>query len=328
MYTGFKRNVIHVESMERRKYLAITGGTIALAGCSSDGSSESEPEEGNGEQESESEEQETEPEENNQESEEEQNQEQEEEEEEPEPASFEVVEYDIPETVEIGEEVTLSVTVRNVGGQEGDLSVPIYGRTPDSSWQEGGEVSLIGIGSGENATAEVGSIEYNYLNRYEYRLGTSSKTVVVQTVSAKISWGEEYTTPAGYRIQVDEPNLQDTYEYEDYQGNIVDKEPDSGDQWAFVNVWVKNETGQTSFSPLASEFGLLYGNSQSDGDTLLIDEPINKGESFEGGELQPDVERNGWIAYQLPGDISTNDLTMAWSQETIEGQIAANWGDE
>jgi hypothetical protein len=93
-----------------------------------------------------------------------------------------------------------------------------------------------------------------------------------------------------------------------------------------VNVWVKNETGQTNFSPLVSDFGLLYGNSQSDGDTILIDEPVDKEQPFDGGELQPGVERSGWIGYQLPEDLSLSDLTMAWSEQIIGGQIAANWG--
>jgi len=242
-----------------------------------------------------------------------------------EPAEFEIVGYEVPETAEIGENVTLSITVRNTGGQEGSLSVPIYARTPDSSWQEGAEWTFANVGPGETATRETDSIVFEYITRYEFRLGQSSSTAVVQSVSAKLSWGEEYTTPAGYRIRIDEPTLQDTYEYEDYMGNIEDSEPENGGQWAFVNVWVKNETGQTNFSPLGSDFGMLYGNSQSDGETILIDDPINKGEPFDGGELQPGVERNGWIAYQIPGDVDISNLTVAWSQETFDGQIGVNW---
>ena len=91
-------------------------------------------------------------------------------------------------------------------------------------------------------------------------------------------------------------------------------------------MYVKNETGQAASSPLALDMALIYGNSQSDGDTVLIDEPTNKGEPFDGGELQPGIERSGWIAYQVPSDISTDDLTMAWSDTTFDGEIAVNWG--
>jgi hypothetical protein len=322
--------------VKRRKVLVgfgSVGSGIAIAGCSGEdpeSGEESSPEQEENDTESnpepENEEEETEEESDNSEPE---NTEEEEEEPEPEPASFEVASYDLPETVEVGEEFNFGITVRNTGGQVGDLTAPIYVRTPDIEWEELVEWTFTDVEPGETAERTTDSSStLSYINRYEFRLGQSSETAVVQTVSAKVSWGDEYTTPAGYRIRVDEPNLQDTYEYEDFQGNIVDREPDSGEQWAFVNVWVKNETGETTFSPLASEFGLLYGNSQADGDTYLLDEPINKEEPFEGGELQPDVERSGWIAYQLPGDVSENDLTMAWSQDTFNGEIAANWGGE
>lgn len=247
---------------------------------------------------------------------------------EPEPASFEVVDYKLPEKVEIGEEFSLEITVRNTGEKEGDYSAPIHVRTADSEWQEGGEWSFTDVPPGETETGTVDEpITFDYVQRYEFRLGQSSETAVIQTVSAKISWGQEFQTPEGYRIRIDEPTLQDTYEYEDYDGSISDAEPDSGEQWAFVNVWVKNETGEANFSPLGSDLALLYGNAQSDGETILVNEPIDKGEPFDGGELQPGVERSGWIGYQLPQGLSVSDLVIAWSEDTFEGQIAANWGD-
>lgn len=188
-----------------------------------------------------------------------------------------------------------------------------------------GEAEFGTIQPGEAAEVTGDEFVYRYINRYEYRLGDFQQTTILQTVSAQIDWGVEYTTPSGYVIRVDEPDLQSSYEYENYSGEVSTKEPDNGGQWAFVNAYVKNETGQANFSPLVSEISLLYGNSQADGETILIDDPINKGEPFEGGELQPDIERSGWIAYQIPSDISSDQLTMAWSKTTFEGEIAVNW---
>jgi len=166
------------------------------------------------------------------------------------------------------------------------------------------------------------------MNRYEIRLGTFDQTATIQGVSATVPWGDEYTTPEGYRIRVEQPDVQPTYESEDYDGSIVDVEPESGGQWAFATIWVKNETGQASYSPLASEFGLLYGNKQADGERFLVDDPINRGDPFEAGELQPGVERSGWIAFQVPDDLGVDDLTMAWSEDTYDGQISVRWGSE
>jgi hypothetical protein len=240
-------------------------------------------------------------------------------------AEFEFVEWTTPSEVELNEEIEVGMVVKNTGSQAGDYTAPLYQRTPNSDWTRVSEVDFGTIQPDEEVEMVFEDVAYSYINRYALRLGDFQKTSVIQVLSAKIDWGTEYTTPNGYIISVDEPELQDSYEYEDYNGEVSPKEPDSGGQWAFLNAYVKNETGQSKYSPLAGDINLLYGSSQADGETILIDEPINKGEPFEGGELQPDVERSGWIAYEIPADVSTDDLTVAWSKTTIEGEISVNW---
>lgn len=288
----------------RRKFITgiVTAGSISVAGCSSDegdptGSTESEEssdETSSGETSSGE-------------------------------AQFEFVEWNVSSEVEINQGVEIGVTVENTGEAAGDYSAPLYERTPDSDWTNMTEIDFGTIQPGNDVEMVFEDVVYNYINRYELRLGDFQQTTVLQTVSAQIDWGTEYTTPSGYIIRVDEPELQGSYEYEDYTGAASQKEPDSGGQWAFVNVYVKNETGQAASSPLAFDMSLIYGNSQADGDTVLVDDPANKGEPFDGGELQPGIERSGWIAYQVPSDISTDDLTMAWSTTTFDGEIAVNW---
>jgi len=56
---------------------------------------------------------------------------------------------------------------------------------------------------------------------------------------------------------------------------------------------------------------------------LSCTEPLDE---FEPGELQPGIERSGWIAYQIPSNISVSDLTLAWSKTTLNGEIVVNWG--
>ena len=246
-----------------------------------------------------------------------------------EPAAFELVSYDAPETVEIGADFDMEITIRNVGGQTGTYEDQLYIRTSESDWVESGSWTFADVAPGETVTGGFNEpVSFDYLTRYEFRLGTFTETTAVQTVSATAAWGDEYMTPAGYRIRVEQPDLQPTYKSEDYDGAIVDVEPENGGQWAFVDVWVKNETGQADYSPLASDLGLLYGSKQADGETILIDDPINKGEPFNGGELQPGVERSGWIVYQIPGDLAVDNLTIAWAEETIDGQIGVRWSTD
>ena len=297
--------------MQRRRFTAIlgTGVTTAIAGCSSD-SPESDTD-------------------NSSESTDNNNQDQQSDSTNDESgrdgeASFEVVEYDLPETVSIGSTLSGTILVENVGDAAGGFNKPLYIRTPDSDWTQVEEYSVENIepGGGARLNLETGNLQY--INRYEFALGQSETTAVVQTVSANLDWGTEYTTPEGYRIRVDEPNLQSTYTYEAYGGGTEEKSPEDRGQWAFVNVYTKNETGQTAYSPLGSEFSLITGNSQFDS-TFLINDPVDKGEQFEGGELQPGIERSGWVVYELPADVSVSDLTMAWSKTTIGGEISVNW---
>lgn len=240
-------------------------------------------------------------------------------------AQFSLVEWNVPSEVAINQQIDIGVVVENTGDAAEDFTAPLYEKTPDSEWTNMTEIDFGTIQPGEGVEMVFDEVVYEYINRYELRLGDFQQTTVLQTVSAQIDWGSEYTTPNGYIIRVDEPEVQDSYEYENFNENIDQKEPDNGGQWAFLNAYVKNETGQSEFSPLASEINLIYGSSQSDGETILIDDPVNKGEPFDGGELQPGIERSGWIAYEIPSDVSVNDLTVAWSETTIDGEISVNW---
>jgi hypothetical protein len=72
----------------------------------------------------------------------------------PEPASFEVVRYEIPDTVEIGEEVTLAITIENTGSEPGDYTALLYARVADSDWKEGEEWNFTDVEPGETSTTE------------------------------------------------------------------------------------------------------------------------------------------------------------------------------
>ena len=151
-------------------------------------------------------------------------------------AQFEFVEWNVPSEVEINEEFELGMVVENIGGEAGSFTAPLYQRTPESDWSEISELNFGTIQPDEANELSFTDTSFPYINRYELRLGDFQQTTVLQTVSAQIDWRNEYITPNGYIIRVDEPELQDSYEYEDYSGAVSQKEPDDGDQWAFVNV--------------------------------------------------------------------------------------------
>lgn len=306
--------------MRRRTFVSIasTGAIMSLAGCSSDepevgGSSENEL--SSDTQPTQSESADNEPTQSTQ-----SDSSNNEQTKEPE-ASFEVVEYNLPETVAIDSSVSGNITVRNVGDAAGGATTQLYVQTPDSDWSVVNEYEIENLEAGGTTELSVEMSGFNYIDRYELALGNSDKTAVIQTVSAEIDWGNEYTTPDGYVIRIDRPELQDTYTTEGFDGK-TEESPDNRGQWAFANVYVKNETGQSSYSPTG--FSLITGSSQYDSRFILSD-PINKGEKYDSGDLQPGIERSGWLAYELPENLSVSDLTMAWSTVNIGGEISVNW---
>lgn len=237
---------------------------------------------------------------------------------------FEFIEWDVPAEVEINQPIDITMAVENTGTASGEFIAPLYERTPDSNWTRTSEVDFGTITPDSGVEATFQDVKYQYINQYELRLGDFEDTATIQTVSAKLNWGSEFTTQDGYVIHVEVPELESAYEYEDYTGEISKIEPDNGGRWAFVDVTVRNETGQASFSPTRSDFVLLHGNSQAEPETLFND-PVNKGQRFEPGDLQPGIERSGWIAYQIPSGVLTDDITFVWSPTTFIGNITVNW---
>ena len=256
----------------------------------------------------------------------------------PAPAKFDgtagTVEYHIPQELGIGERATIKITIHNTGERSGDFSAPLYVRDPeDGEWQVLQHWEANDVPPGNSVKMETPAdgitkfIQFDHIRRVQYRLGELSKSPVIQITPANLSWGEQYTTPEGYIIGINQPSLQDTYEHKKF-GYTVSAEPDDGNQWVFVNAYVKNETGQTALSPFGSDFVLIYDNSQvrQNYDDSPFYDPINQGDEFEVAELQPGIERSGWIAYQIPSNISASDLTIAWSKTTFNGEIVVNWG--
>ena len=255
----------------------------------------------------------------------------------PAPAKFDgtagTVEYHIPQELGIGERATIKITIHNTGERSGDFSAPLYVRDPeDGEWQVLQHWEANDVPPGNSVKMETPAdgitkfIQFDHIRRVQYRLGELSKSPVIQITPANLSWGEQYTTPEGYIIAINQPTLQDTYDYEGFGGMMRQAEPDDGNQWVFVNAYVKNETGQVEYSP--SDFALIYGNSQADSEIILAFDPINQGDQFEPGDLQPGIERSGWIAYQIPSNISASDLTIDWSKTTFDGEIIVNWGSD
>jgi hypothetical protein len=311
--------------IDRRRFMTSLAvvGVVPIAGCSGDESDSPEPAEDSDSSETEPEASSDEPAANDS-TEEDSPDETDTEQTEPEEPEFEFVGWDVPSEIEINQSIDIGIAVENTGDAAGDFTAPLYERTPDSDWTSVSEVNFGTISPGSEAEATLEGVEYQYINRYELRLSDFEEIATIQTISAQLDWGSEYITQDNYVIHVEVPELEQAYEYEDVTGATSQREPDNGGRWVFVDITVRNETGQASFSPARSDFVLLHGNSQAEPE-LLLDDPVNKGQRFESGDLQPGVERSGWIAYQIPSGVLTDDVTFVWSPTTFDGDISVNW---
>lgn len=108
----------------------------------------------------------------------------------PDPATFEVVSTGSPDTIQVGEEHTISVTVENVGGQsgafEGTLQLSIVG---ESRWEDVGVIALEDVDPGSTATWTSDSFTYEDAYELQFRIA-------------------EYGTRFSYDVVIPEPEIE------------------------------------------------------------------------------------------------------------------------
>lgn len=117
--------------------------------------------------------------------------------------------------------------------------------------------------------------------------------------TAAVSFGIEYT--------VQDLELVDEYERE--STGRTEEAPD-GSQYAIVSVSVHNGHDGRVRLPRATEFAILDGEGgQYDRDVY------GHADEYEGGEVQPDISREGIIMYEIPADHEVGDLLVTLARD-------------
>lgn len=233
---------------------------------------------------------------------------------------FKLISFDAPKQVEIGKEFTIKAEIKNVGNAAGKFHSVISGKTVDSDWQKAGDIETEEIAPGETATWTSKTVTFSYQMQTTFRIEQLDKQFTIRSVSRKLAFGETFTSPEGVAVTVQKLELKTYYEYEDYDGNTAEKRAGDGKQWAFVYLKAKNETGESQFVPLTTDVNLVAGNTQYD--EAYINKEANK---YDGGEVESGIVRKGWIAYEIPDDLSKADVRVAWSGEDINGKWSVRW---
>lgn len=158
----------------RRRVLAVAGVglTASIAGCgSSDDSDDGSDGDSNEDETTDSNSDEETSDENDENNEDDSGEEEEEQEEDAEPASFQVVETDHPEEVEVGEEHTFSFTVENTGGEDGTFEELLeFSIEGTDQWENVGMIQL-NAPAGETATWESNPTAFDQPGGLQFRLG-------------------------------------------------------------------------------------------------------------------------------------------------------------
>lgn len=233
-------------------------------------------------------------------------------------ASFEV-EVVAPEQVEIGEEFSINLKITNTGTDDGTFRTAVLAKTSESAFEELQTIE-VDVPAGETVTREGTSATFRYMTTITYKLAATETTWSINFVSANKRFGESITTPDNVTCVAKEVDLKSTYTYTNYNGEQAEEAAGDGKQWAFLTFRAENTAGKPEFIPLESDISLLAGNSQYDTKYIRKEEG-----RYEGGEVQAGIVREGWLAYEIPAELSKDDLKVAYSETFVQGDFAVYW---
>ena len=104
------------------------------------------------------------------------------------------------------------------------------------------------------------------------------------------------------------------------------REPDEGNQWALVELHGENTSDEAERLPTPwMDFALITNGSQYDPTSVLDTNPY---EEFDGGEIQPGIEREGVVVFEVPEELERADLEVVWHDDFLDANIDVRWSDE
>jgi hypothetical protein len=109
-------------------------------------------------------------------------------------------------------------------------------------------------------------------------------------------------------------------EFEDQLSDF--DEPDEG-QYALLEFEARNEGEDAQRTPSAwRDIILLHNGSQYDSEFVS---DMGGRDEYDDGEIQPDVERRGFIAFDVPSDLDESDLDAVWHDDFLGANIDVRW---
>lgn len=236
------------------------------------------------------------------------------------PEQFELVSVEAPDEVEVMTPFTYAFTVANRSDTDREFWGYLTVATPTA---EGTNRIGLSIPAGEEVTVETNTAHAPYVGPYRYTLPAFDASFEIEATPAYRGVGETWRSPEDIVLRVDEIELTDTYEYEDFEGETAEETAPEGSQWAFVWVYARNAARESTYLPFADDISILADGQQ------FVREYISKEDgAYEGDEVSSGIEREGWIAYAVPAELGPADLEVDYTSDDIDGEWSTRWVTE
>ena len=231
---------------------------------------------------------------------------------------------EVPEEVEVGEDLTYSSTVTNSGTAteaEFGLDISVVG---EDRWEPVFSYETE-LASGESesvesdpfAFGESGTIQWEF---WVSAVGQDDDVAAYETVvtTPTRSWGEPYRTPTDLIVTVANPRLTNRYEYEGFGGDEeVHRAPD-GEQFAFVDLIVENDAGESRELPNRLSFELVGGSQQFES---MRRTEYERDDDYDGLRTVVDgVVGEGVLPFQIPDGVTGEELQLFYNDFDIDAE--------
>lgn len=249
------------------------------------------------------------------------------------PADFTDVDIALPSSPSVRNEITVTVSATNSGGEAGTFSDTLAVTEGNSSFRE--DVEITDVGPGETGTAEF-STTFQFADEYVFTLEDADVQQSVEPAPLTRAPGDSLEVSESLRLTFDGVSFEQTVPvranrfswYVDTVGNGVFEAP-SDKILALFRFTIENtgtDTDRLDFQSLAGPNENVYtslGPSAIDSVTLedpfLFDSVDGFGDdTTRFTEVQPSQLHSGWILAQFPRESARDQVALDFQADATE----------
>ncbi|EFW93754.1 hypothetical protein ZOD2009_01385 [Haladaptatus paucihalophilus DX253] len=237
---------------------------------------------------------------------------------------FQLVSTDVPKQVTMGQQFSLSLTLKNVGDEPKAFqsSVQVDGNSPGA--QQTGQMQTDKIDPGKTTKWST-TLTYPYVAKVNYRIEKLDETFTIDIVGEKLSFGETFRSPTEVAMTIQDITLTDHYRYEPSGGGSENVEASDGRQWAFVTVKAENKFRMKQTLPKGEQIHLIVGGDKVSMADIAKEDGKYEVNRFGDRTVASGESLTGWLAYEISADTSVDDLTVEWKGSDGNGSWWARW---